>query len=244
MRSHRDPTRIDDMETWLLHDRGHHLMVDTWLDEGRNHARLSVDGEEVASGEGSALDTVKLADHDRRVRVDLLWKGRARAVELIDHGDGASPSDGDGFRVGRFGAVRVPFEPPPGTRAARVHAWRETHPRWWAARHVAIEVVAIAAASIGVGAVISALFGSLLPRVDLGWLPDIEPPSWLRYLDPFSWLGRILPDVDWFGWVPDVDLPELGWLKYVVVLGIAVAAGVSELRKRRQREQREGGPLK
>lgn len=227
------------MESWQLHDRGRDLVVETSQEGDRTRARLLVDGEQRTEDDGSALDTIKLRDGDLRVKVGLLGKGRARSVELIDHGDDGPPPEGDDFRVRRFAGDRVPFEPPPGTRAARRYAWQQSHPRLWAARHVAIEGGAIVLGVLGVGAVVSALFGRLLPRLDLDWLPDIDPPDWLHYVDPLSWLGRILPDWD----LPDWNLPELGWLRYAVILAIAAGVGVHEYRKRRQRNEREGrGP--
>lgn len=230
------------MQTWTLRDRGRDLVVEIGLDDGRTRARLLVDGEEVAAGDGSALDTVRLGHEDLRVRVELLWKGRARGVDLLDHGPDGPPADGDGFAMRKLSVHRVPFAPPPGTKAARRHAWREAHPALWATRHVVIEGGTILVAVLGIGALVSALLRSLLPLIDLGWLPDIDidPPAWLRHLDPFHWIRQLLPDIDWgalFGWLPDVQLA--GWVKYVVILLIAVAAGVTEVQKRRQREARE-----
>ena len=103
----------------------------------------------------------------------------------------------------------VPYAPPPGTRAARVHAWGERHPNLYAARHVVINVGGTVLAILGVSALLRAIFGGLLPSLDLGWLPDLHPPEWLKYLDParylaplFEWVPPLLDRL--FGWIPDV----------------------------------------
>lgn len=230
--------------SWTLQDAGRSLEVHTWAEAGRQHARLLVDGTPVAAGDCDVLGDVRLVVDDLRVQVHFLWAGRVRSVELVERTDGRPhPEDPkEAFRRQRLTTHRVPFVPPPGTRAARAHAWREAHPRLWATRHVALEVGGILAGVLGVGALLNLLLGKLLPSIDWSWLPDlpdIGPPDWLRYLDPFHWIDQLLPDVDWFGWVPDWDLPDLGWVKYVVILLIAVVVAVQEVRRRREREARE-----
>lgn len=222
------------MDPWTLQDRGRSLTVEVSADGDRNHAVLSIDGERVADGHVGALESVVLRSDDVAVAVDFWWGGRPRGIHLLEQPDGEPVQPGE---ESRHGLVRIPFTPPPGTRAARRHAWREAHPRLWAARHVALEGAGILAGLLGISALVGVIFGRLLPTLDWSWLPEISPPDWLRYLDPLHWLRQVLPDVDWFGWVP--DLPDLGWLKYVVALAIATAVGVREVRRRREREARE-----
>lgn len=225
-----------DVRTWTLRDRGRDLAVEVWTGTGRNHARLLIGGDEAAAGDTDAIGDVKLSGDGTHVKVSFWWKGRVTAVDLIDRDD--TESDADPF-AGLRRAMRVPFVPPPGTRAARVHAWREQHPRLWAARHVAIQVGSILVAVLGISALLNGLLGRLLPAIDWSWVPEIRLPQWLEYLNPFHWIGKVIPDRDWFGWVPDIQIPEMGWLKYVVILLVALATGWAELRKRKERERRE-----
>lgn len=228
--------KISDPLQWQLRDRGRDLVVQVWTDGDRNHARLLVDGEEAAAGDADAIGDVKLSAGDTHVKVGFWWKGRVSAVDLIDRGDAEVPEKPfSGIRR----SMRVPFAPPAGTRAARLHAWREQHPRLWAARHVAIQVGSILVAVLGISALLNALFARLVPSIDWSWIPDVSVPGWVEYLNPSYWIGKLLPDWDWFGWVPDVEIPEVWWLKYVVILLIALGTGWSELRRRRERERRE-----
>ncbi len=125
---------------------------------------------------------------------------------------------------------------PPATRAARLRAWGVRHPNLYAARHVVINVGGTVLAILGVSALLKAIFGGLLPSLDLGWLPDLHPPEWLKYLDPsrylaphFEWVPPILDKL--FGWIPDVDT---GWLKYAIGFAVAVSIAVREARRRKR----------
>lgn len=227
------------VQAWHLRDHGRDLLVEAWVQGGRNHARLLVDGTERATGDADAIGDVWLTDDDRPVKVAFWWRGRIASCELREaQGEDVDPTEG-WSPMSRLRVHRVPFTPPANTRAARRHAWREEHPRLWATRHVVIQVVTILAAVLGISALLSALLGKLVPAIDWSWLPDVTVPEWLKYLNPSYWIGRILPDWDWFGWIPDWDMPDLGWLKYVVILGIAVATAIQEVRRRRAREERE-----
>jgi hypothetical protein len=151
------------------------------------------------------------------------WNGRVSKVLLVE------PGHGDVRRRS------VPYAPPPGTRAARVHAWGESHPNLYAARHVVINVGGTILAILGV----SALLKALLPRIDLGWLPDLHPPDWAKYLDPgrylgplFEWVAPLLDRL--FGWIPDI---EAGWVKYVVGFVVAVSIAVREAKRRKRLAQ-------
>lgn len=152
-----------------------------------------------------------------------------RARLLIDREE-VEPGQGDVRRRS------LPYAPPPGTRAARVHAWGEAHPTLYAVRHPLLQLLGTAAAVLGIGAVVQAFVSGLLPRLDLGWLPELEAQGWLRYLDPGRYLAPLLGWVTplgdrLLGWLPDV---ELGWAKYVVGFLVAVTVAVRETRRRRR----------
>lgn len=96
--------------------------------------------------------------------------------------------------------------------------------------------VGTAAAVLGIGALVQAFVSGLLPRLELGWLPDLAAPEWLKYLDPGRYLAPLLgwvrPLIDRLhGWVPDV---ELGWAKYAVGFLLAVTVAVRETRRRKR----------
>jgi hypothetical protein len=213
--------------TYTLRDRGTDLRVETWVEpEGkkRNRARLLVDDVEVDQGATEEIGHVDLGkDSGHPIRVAWWWTGRVANCVLVEPGQG---------EVRRRS---VPFAPPSGTRAARVHAWGEAHPNLYAARHVVINVGGTILAILGVSALFKALFGWLLPAIDLG-LPDLHPPEWLKYLDPtrylaplFQWVPPLLDKL--LGWVPDV---ELGWAKYVIGFVVAVSIAVREVRRRKR----------
>jgi len=121
-----------------------------------------------------------------------------------------------------------------------VHAWGEANPNLYAARHVVINVGGTILAILGV----SALLKALLPRIGFGWLPDLNPPDWLRYLDPsrylaplFGWVPPLLDRL--FGRIPDM---ELGWLKYVIGFVVAVSIAVRETKRRKKLAEPAAGP--
>ena len=215
-----------------MRHRGADLTVETWIGEGKhkNGARLLVDGTEVDTGTAEEIGSVELGkDTDHHTRVAWWWTGRVARCALIEPG------------VGKEQHRSTPYAPPPGTRAARVHAWGERHPHLYAARHVVLNLLGTAAAILGIGALMGLLFGRLLPAIDLPDLPEIDWPDWLEYLDPARYLAPLL---DWipplldriFGWIPDW---ELGWLKYVIGFLVAVTIAVREVRRRRRTQADE-----
>lgn len=213
--------------THTLRRDGLDLTVETWVGEGKkmNNARLLVDGTEVESGAAEEIGSVELGkDTEHHTRVAWWWTGRVARCALIEPGSGHERHRS------------TPYAPPPGTRAARLHAWGERHPKLYAARHVVINVVGTLAAILGIGALVSAFFGRLLPAIDLPDLPDVNWPDWLKYLDPgryleplLGWIPPLLEKL--FGWLPDW---ELGWLKFVIGFLIAVSIAVREVRRRKR----------
>lgn len=213
--------------TYTLRDRGTELLLETWTErEGKkpNRARLLVDGVEVDAGatdEIGHLDLGKESGHPTRVA--WWWTGRVASCVLVE------PGHGDVRRRS------VPFAPPAGTRAARLHAWGEAHPLLYAARHVVTNVGGTFLAILGVGALIDALLSGLLSGVDLG-LPDLHLPEWVQHLDPtpylaplFQWVRPLREAL--LGWIPDI---ELGWTTYAIGFLVAVSIAVREVQRRKR----------
>lgn len=236
---------------YALRDRGRELVVEAWEADGRQHARLLVDGEAAEEKAVGVLEDAKFdlgeVDEDgkavkQQVKVGFLWSGRVRACDLVDTREGSEEK--------RKRSLRTPFVPPEGTRARRQYELRERHPNLYAMRHLALEGLAIAVGFLGISALLSAIFGKLLPSIDWSWLPDppdidlpdMGPPDWLRYVNPGYWIRRIwpddwtLPDIDLLSWLPDWDF---GWLKFVTPLLIALGVGLREIERRRKRQERE-----
>ena len=217
------------MTTWALRDRRRDLVVE---DLGSGTVHVTCDGELIEERSAGALDDIKIAlgtvddETEQTVLVSLDLRRAIRRVRLVERAEGAR-------------TTRIDFVPPAGTRARRRYDWHEQHPRLFAARHVLTTGLGMLIGLLGIGALVSAFFRGLLPRIDWSWLPDfpdISAPDWLRYIDPVYWISRILPDWDWFGWIPDLDL---SWLQYVVPFVVAVLVGLSELERRRKRQNRE-----
>lgn len=221
---------MSSVSTYTLRDRGTELRVETSVAKGErkpNRARLLVDGEEVGAGIADEIGHLDLGQHrGHPTRVSWWWTGRVATCALVEPGQG---------KVSRRS---VPYAPPPGTRAARVHTWGEAHPTLYAARHPVLQVLGTAFVVLGVGAIIQVFLSGLLPRLDLDWLPDLDAPEWLRYLDPARYLAPLLPWVSplldrLVGWIPDV---ALGWAKYLIGFLVAVTVAVRETRRRKRHD--------
>ncbi|NYI05171.1 hypothetical protein [Allostreptomyces psammosilenae] len=253
---------------YVLEHAGHRLAVEVSSAERRNTARLLVDGHLVDERTAPRLGRVRLRSSEFTVLVEWWWLGRVATCALLlePPGDGAgqsdgenggsAPSDGDGPSDGehgdrggapapRRGPRKLPFEPPAGSRASRLARLKREHPALYASRHVAIAVLEVGLAVLGVGALLRAL----LPRIDWSFLPEIDlswiPRPHLDLPNPLSWIPWPeidLPDVD----LPDIDLPALpGWISeimdsvgLVIPILIAVAVAVEETRRRRRVGQR------
>lgn len=218
------------MSTWTLRDGEAELAVELWTETegGRNHARLLVDGVEVDRGATDEIGDVRLGrDAGHPTKVSWWWTGRPYAVSLVEGG------------LAEERHRTVPFVPPAGTAAARRHAWGERHPHLWAARHVALWALGV----VGVSALVNVLVNTLSRWVSLDWLPDLPSVPWPAaprwWTDLWTWVGDTVTRVAdlLLGWVP--DLPP--WVKLVVGLLVAVAAAVSEVR-RRARHRRAAEP--
>lgn len=200
------------MPTWTLRDHGRDFAVS---DDGDGCVRLSLGGVDVDEAEVGRLgdhsfELDRVRGRHQKVKVERGLRGALNKVTLLESGNGELP-------------VSVPFVPPPGSRPRRLYDLREAHPYAYAARHL----VTSAAGLLGIGALVSALLAGLVPRIELGWLPnpEIDLPDW----NLFGWV----PDL--FAWVPDWDL---GWLKIVLGVLVALALTASEIERRKRLRRR------
>lgn len=231
----------------------------------RTEVVLLRDGEPVGEGSGTGRLLLPVpqeagepdGDRDGAARrpptvlaLSVLPGTISRAFLLVPKPGDAEGSGGNAelpkapAELGGFARVeRHPFEPPPGTLAARLLAFQRRHPRLYAARHVVLAVGKVLLGLLGV-----ALLAQLLLRRVVGWiaerLPHVDPPS-------IPWPDVDLPSIPW----PDIDLPDLrlpGWLlavmataKYWVPILVAVGLAVREVRKRTSKSDRaKSDPLR
>jgi hypothetical protein len=192
----------------------------------KRSSRLLADGEEVDSATAEYWESATLSHDD--VTITVRWGPRNTVVscDLVD-------ADGR----------KTPLIPPPGSKAARREAFARDHPTLFVVRRVGQAALEIVIGIVGVGALLGAFIGSLLPRINFSWipLPHVSAPHWLRYLDIGHWIGRL-----GLGW-PDVGIPD--WLdpvldqkKYWLPLVIAVFIALGELERRRKIDAARGTP--
>ena len=198
-------------------------------------ASLSIDSRPVADGRGIGRVLLRLRDTGQpdgaapAVLVLAPLPGVvARAVLLEPREAERAEADGEppaaDQRAGAFldlaTAQRHPFDPPPGSVAARLRAFQERHPRLWAARHVALGVAKVLGSLLGVAVLVQALvapllrwLSGLLPAVDLPDLPlpDIDVP----------WPDPELPDLTLPGWVAAVLATAKFWVPVLVRMVLA-----------------------
>ncbi|MPZ96778.1 MAG: hypothetical protein GEU96_18190 [Propionibacteriales bacterium] len=140
-------------------------------DGSANIARLLVDGEQVDGQSEWRIDDAKLTHDGLVVGVTWWWTGRVLRCELVEQRD-----------VDEDKSDKTSFEPPAGTRAHRPWTMQQERPGLYASRHVAIEAGQVLVLVLGIGALLSALLATLLPRIDLSWIPfpdiAISMPSW------------------------------------------------------------------
>ena len=164
----------------------------------------------------------------------------ARAVLLVprpvpDDDGGEGLPDGVGTALDLARAERHPFDPPPGTLAARLRGVQQRHPRLWAARHVVLAAGRVLGALLGL-----ALLLQLLLRPVLAWLARLLPD-----VPDIPWPAVDVPSIPWPD-LPDVSLPAwllavLGTAKYWVPILIAVVLAVREVRRKTRPTVATGG---
>lgn len=133
----------------------------------------------------------------------------------------------------------LPLMPPPGSRAERRERLMREHPTRYTIQRAVQAGLGVAIGMLGIGALISALLGSLIPKVNLSW-PDwlsvnIDPPDWLRYLDPGYWLSKL----PW----PSISLPDLPSLPdplddFVSAIVIAIVLAIFAIRRTREQDEK------
>jgi hypothetical protein len=161
----------------------------------RDRVRLLVDGQTVTERKADGNRTMLEGDGITVHAVMPFWGGSVTRADLVLD-DGA----------------RLRLEPEPGTRAARVHHFEDTHPRAFAARHVVGGAAQVAVAIIGISLALSFLPEIDLPSIDLPSLPLPDLPS----ITVPDWIRAILQSKPY--WLP-------------IVIGVALAA--AELKRRR-----------
>lgn len=223
---------------YTLRHRGHLLEVRSARGEKGTTYRLVVDGEQIAEQEAvwrdpkfvlgdleTGLDLDELGLTGAKIVATSWRRGRISTCNLV------LPAKALGTDLGDR-PERIPFEPPPGTRAHRTWKLKQDRPGLYAARHLVVGVGEVVVALLGIRLVIH-----LIPWPDIG-LPDLDLPDLnLPNLD--------LPGIPW----PDVDLPGLpDWVKAVlgakqywlpIVIALFVTAGELERRKRRTVKEAE-----
>ncbi|MRK02776.1 hypothetical protein GEV27_14755 [Aeromicrobium sp. S22] len=193
---------------WTL--RTHGTAYDVVTGEGVREALLVADGVEVDRRSAGFWGRTRLT-HEDSARFEVQWGPRNTivAAHLLEEAES--------------GPHRTPLVPPPGSRAAKREELARDHPRLFVAHRVGQALGQILLGTLGIGALVAAVFGALLPRVDLSWIPSPD-----------------LPDLPW----PDLRWPELpGWLdavlaeqKYWLPVVIALVVALRELDRRRVKD--------
>ena len=148
---------------YTLRARGTDLRVETWVAKGEkkpNRARLLIDGAEVEEGRADEIGHVDLGkEAGHPTRVAWWWTGRVASCALVEprHREARTRS--------------TPYAPPPGTRAARLHAWGEAHPTLYAP-DTSSSSRRTAAAVLGHRALIQAVHHPAAPPHRSRWLPE------------------------------------------------------------------------
>lgn len=190
------------VKRYTLEHAGHRFEVEP-VEGGPGYlARLFIDGE-LKAEQRARDERVQLQAGDFTVRVRWGGLGQVKQCVLVGR------ARGEGQEV-----QAVSFEPPPGSRAARLAKLQREHPVFYASRHVLWAVLRLLLPLLGVGA----LLATLLPRVDLTWLP--KPLYNELFGGPPAWLAPVLDS-------PVVQVAKWGW---PVLLAVAVA--VNEVGKR------------
>lgn len=220
----------------LFHDR-QLLMVDARRSGIETGVRLFINDVPVVEGK-NWFEPVRLTHDDLIVEVRSTWIGQVTGCVLMRH-DGAE----------------IRFTPPHGSHAARLENLARDHPILYASRHVAIALVQLGIGMLGIGAILWALFGQLLPRLGVAdWpAPDIELdlPGWLRTIFgipdritsvPIGWVRSgyhwLSAHFDLPGW-SSLTSTLLSWFQDIriwIPVVIAVFVTIEEAQRRKRRD--------
>jgi len=173
-------------------------------------ARFSIDEQQVA-GSRNWFEPVTLTHDDLTVDVRSTWLGQVTGCALVRDDD-----------------ARIPFTPPTGSHAARLDELASEHPVLYASRHVAIALLELGLGLLGIGVIVWAFFGQLLPRLNL---PDLVPDIGISLP---GFLKTILSIPDWSGLTGTL----LSWFQDVRILipvAIAVVVAIEEVQRRKTR---------
>ncbi|WP_406278392.1 hypothetical protein [Embleya sp. NBC_00896] len=170
-------------------------------------ARLLVAGEQVAE-QTTRGDSATLRAEGIKVEVRWGWLGQVTRCELRSSG--------------------IAFDPPPGSRAARLLELAEARPTLYASRHVVLAVGRIVLPLLGLGV----LFRFVAPALPLPSIPvpEVDLPS-------IPWPDLDLPSIPWPGWVRAIIESSKYWGP--VLFGLLIAA--DEVRKRRRKAAARAG---
>lgn len=199
---------------WTIRHDGTTYEVETG--EDKRVSRLLADGDEVDTQTAGYWESSKLTHGDTTIKI--AWGPRNDITSAVLLG----PDD-----------VKTPLVPPAGSRPAAREAFQREHPVLFVLRRTAVAGIEIVIGVLGIGALLGVFLGSLLPRLDLSWIPKPSVPDWFRYLDIGYWLGRL--GLSW----PDLDIPD--WIqglleqkKYWLPIVIAVLVALGELERRKK----------
>jgi hypothetical protein len=229
----KDSMTTSEPARFTLEEAGHTYEVESHSSGLNTIARLFVDGVQVDEQKGMEKAIV-LHGGGLAVVVSLDWLGNITEILAV-------PAGGDpGEEKKRAASEGIAFVPPPGSRAARLDEMRRKHPELYAARHVVLATLQVLVGFLGIGALLSALLGGLIPRLHLPVpdLPDLPLPD--IDLPAIPW-----PSISW----PDLPIPDLAFLaplkelwgavNWLVPIIIAIVVALNEVDKRRKRQKAE-----
>ncbi len=166
-------------------------------------ARLFIDGELRAEQKARNERAQLQADN---FTVLIRWGSFGQVTQCVLVG---LPDGEEGHRY------EVPFEPPPGTHAARLAKLEREQPELYASRHVLWAILKVSLPLLGIGALLAAF----LPRIDLTWLPA---PLFKLFAPPV-WLASVL------------DSPVFHVAKWLLPVIFAVLVAIDEVEKRQKK---------
>ncbi len=233
-----------DVSTSRLAWQGRTLEVAAGRSGLRTTATLVSDGATVAEGHGLGHVLLRLPEPEPSPSVLVLAPLPGLVVRTVllvprPREAGADPREDAGTGAPDLAtAERHPFDPEPGTAAARLRAVEERHPWLWAARHVVAAVLRVLAVLLGLAVLLQALVRPVL-RWLAGLVPDLDLPD-------LDLPDLPLPELD----LPELDLPDMalpGWLAAVLATAeiwgpvlVAVGVAVAEVRRKQRRHTGSG----
>ncbi len=142
--------RVDDDRRmgWTIRHDGTDFEVETG-DEPRT-TRLLADGSEVDAQTTGYWESSTLSHADTTIEVRWGPRNTITSCHLL------APEEADE-------PAKIPLAPPPGSKAAKREAFQRDHPTAYVVRRTAWAGVEILVGVLGIGALVSAFFGSTAP---------------------------------------------------------------------------------